>query len=269
MALFYSPSVVPRVHAISTDLSSWCIKRAGVSYDASNLTCTVTATTLALSQDVTVSSGETLRISSLSNFTSGGETITLTVDRGGAIVNSGNLEISGSCNYCLQNNGTVTNSGTMKLEGSGIYEVTSGSYGDFANNYNSGNITNFGELVISCSGNIPALYNSFYGNISNFGTLRISTENGYPGARGIDNNGEFVNQASGTVNIESTGGLGYGIYEEGFGPLINYGTINADINMQGQGGNDIYIVGGSLTNAGKINIQVNGTGYGVDVEAGV
>ena len=215
--------IVPVAHATVTPLSTWC-SGAGLSYDTSTTTCTVSGS-VTMSADVEIASGETLLIPSTGyptlTINSG---VTLTIDSGGNFTIANSAALSGG----VLSAGTIDNSGTVTIETSG----TNGAAGMDSN----GTITNRGTITIENTGSESYGIANVH-TIDNFGVIKV--ENSGSSSTGIISSSSsttvatITNECSGTIDIANTSGTSAGIAN--YGIINKYGTIAGTITEESTG----------------------------------
>lgn len=221
----------PVAHAATVDLSVWCTG-TGLSYSSG--TCSLTGGTVGMSEDVEVSSGETLSLATstgvLELFGS-----TLTIDHGGLLIvetpscsfaeclvnggtinNAGNITVDTAAGACgIYNTGTIQNSETITVKDSAVTGTGICNLGTVTN-------TNVGIIVLRNTGDETLGINNG-GTLTNSGNITTATTGT---AEGIFNLGSATNY--GTLTIQNTGGFGVGNGAGGHAAVFtNYGSIMA------------------------------------------
>lgn len=180
---------------------------------------------------------------------------------GGTITNStgGRINTGSGAAYIMlaENSGTANNQGTLSYSGSGS-----------AIQVNAATANNSGTITATNGNGISANATASTGaNAINSGTITVSSNSGkgmVATSSTVDTT--ITNTASGIINI--SGANGVGMYADGtHAKAINLGTININSTSASAVGMKA-VNGGSVENAGTINMAAGSTGTGIYIGSG-
>lgn len=156
-------------------------------------------------------------------------------ENGGTANNKGTLTFSGSGSALQAKGATVNNTGSITATGSGNGMAADGTSSAGANAVNSGTITvNSGKGMIATSTTIDTTVTNASG-----GVITVNS-NGGVGMYADGSHARAINL--GTINIKGTSSTSYGMKAVNGGSVENAGTINM---AAGSAGTGIYVDGKS------------------------
>lgn len=164
-----------------------------------------------------------------------GASYLMLAENGGTANNKGTLTFSGSGSALQAKGATVNNTGSITATGSGNGMAADGTSSAGANAVNSGTITvNSGKGMIATSTTIDTTVTNASG-----GVITVNS-NGGVGMYADGSHARAINL--GTINIKGTSSTSYGMKAVNGGSVENAGTINM---AAGSAGTGIYVDGKS------------------------
>lgn len=177
---------------------------------------------------------------------------------GGIVTNgsSGKINAGSGASYLMlaENGGTANNKGTLTFSGSGSALQAKGA-----------TVNNTGSITATSSGNGMAAdgTSSAGANAVNSGTITVNSGKGMI-ATSTTIDTTVTNAADGVITVNSNGGVG--MYADGsHARAINLGTINIKGTSSTSYGMKA-VNGGSVENAGTINMAAGSAGTGIYVD---
>lgn len=177
---------------------------------------------------------------------------------GGIVTNgsSGKINAGSGASYLMlaENGGTANNKGTLTFSGSGSALQAKGA-----------TVNNTGSITATGSGNGMAAdgTSSAGANAVNSGTITVNSGKGMI-ATSTTIDTTVTNASGGVITVNSNGGVG--MYADGLhARAINLGTINIKGTSSTSYGMKA-VNGGSVENAGTINMAVGSAGTGIYVD---
>lgn len=188
------------------------------------------------SKGITSTKGGTVTNGSSGKINAGsGASYLMLAENGGTANNKGTLTFSGSGSALQAKGATVNNTGSITATGSGNGMAADGTSSAGANAVNSGTITvNSGKGMIATSTTIDTTVTNASG-----GVITVNS-NGGVGMYADGSHARAINL--GTINIKGTSSTSYGMKAVNGGSVENAGTINM---AAGSAGTGIYVDGKS------------------------
>lgn len=183
----------------------------------------------------------------------------MVANTGGNATNNGTITATTANTLAMHaNGGTITNGSTGKISGS-----TTSQYLMLAENGGSAN--NQGSLSFNGTG--AAMQANAGSTAQNSGTISVTSSNGKGMvASSTGATAKVTNLAGGVINISGPNGVG--MYADGTGAqAVNLGTININTTSSTAYGMKA-VNGGSVENAGTINMTSGAQGIGIYVGSG-
>lgn len=173
-----------------------------------------------------------------------------------SITNKGKINAGSGASYLMlaENGGTANNKGTLTFSGSGSALQAKGA-----------TVNNTGSITATGSGNGMAAdgTSSAGANAVNSGTITVNSGKGMI-ATSTTIDTTVTNAAGGVITVNSNGGVG--MYADGsHARAINLGTINIKGTSSTSYGMKA-VNGGSVENAGTINMAAGSAGTGIYVD---
>ena len=178
---------------------------------------------------------------------------------GSTAQNSGTITVTGSSGSGMIANGAVaqaTNNGTIDVQGGSGYAMLA---------QNGGSVTN--SKTITYAGTNAAMQANAGSTAQNSETINVTSSNGKGMvASSTGATAKVTNLADGVINISGSNGVG--MYADGVGAqAVNLGTININTTSSTAYGMKA-VNGGSVENAGTINMTSGAQGIGIYVGSG-